>query len=101
NTLNDIKIWWQICYLPTLDKFQEQDAEFLKLAAELLPSGKLTNNSWDDWVQNIIKATNRRGKALFMPLRLALTGITYGPELKYLLPLIGGEEVRARLLRYQ
>lgn len=101
NILNDIKIWWQICYLPTLDKFQEQDAEFLKLAAELLPSGKLTDNSWDDWVQNIIKATNRRGKALFMPLRLALTGITYGPELKYLLPLIGGEEVRARLLRYQ
>jgi glutamyl-tRNA synthetase len=40
-------------------------------------------------------ATGAKGKALFRPLRLALTGREHGPELKALLPLIG----RARALQ--
>ncbi|KJV54662.1 glutamate--tRNA ligase [Orientia chuto str. Dubai] len=99
NTLNDIKIWWQICHSPRFTEIQEQDKDFLTIAAKLLPSGKFTINSCDDWIQNIIKATNRSGKALFMPLRLALTGIKHGPELRDLLPLIGEKEVKTRLLR--
>jgi glutamyl-tRNA synthetase len=43
------------------------------------------------------QATGRKGKALFMPLRLALTGLTHGPELKNLLPLIGRDRAKARL----
>ncbi len=34
-------------------------------------------------------ATGRRGRALFLPLRLALTGEEHGPDLRALLPLIG------------
>jgi glutamyl-tRNA synthetase len=43
------------------------------------------------------EATGRKGKELFMPLRLALTGLEHGPELKLLLPLIGEEKARLRL----
>ena len=32
-----------------------------------------------------------------MPLRLALTGLDHGPELKALLPLIGPAQAKARL----
>jgi glutamyl-tRNA synthetase len=32
---------------------------------------------------------NLKGKALFMPIRVALTGLTYGPELNKLFPLLG------------
>ncbi|MEI6161529.1 MAG: hypothetical protein WCP77_16970, partial [Roseococcus sp.] len=42
-------------------------------------------------------ATGRKGKALFMPLRLALTGEDHGPDLKTLLPLIGRARAEARL----
>ena len=42
-------------------------------------------------------ATGRKGKPLFMPLRLALTGLDHGPELADLLPLMGRERVLARL----
>jgi glutamyl-tRNA synthetase len=42
-------------------------------------------------------ATGAKGKALFMPLRRALTGRDHGPELAALLPLIGRERARARL----
>jgi len=42
-------------------------------------------------------ATGRKGRELFHPLRLALTGRDSGPELGLLLPLIGRERVLARL----
>jgi len=43
------------------------------------------------------RETGRKGKELFMPLRMALTGRHDGPEMKVLLPLIGAEKTRARL----
>jgi glutamyl-tRNA synthetase len=43
-------------------------------------------------------ATGAKGRALFHPLRLALTGEDSGPELKALLPLIGRERAIDRLL---
>ena len=42
-------------------------------------------------------ATGRKGKALFMPLRLALTGLEHGPDMAALLPLIGREQALLRL----
>jgi glutamyl-tRNA synthetase len=41
--------------------------------------------------------TGASGKSLFMPLRLALTAQSHGPELKYLLPLMGRDKVLSRL----
>ena len=50
------------------------------------------------WLAADIKqATGAKGKALFAPLRLALTGREQGPELKLLLPLIGRARALARL----
>ena len=43
------------------------------------------------------QTTGLKGKALFHPLRLALTGQESGPELAKLLPLIGQAKVLARL----
>jgi glutamyl-tRNA synthetase len=42
-------------------------------------------------------SSGRKGKQLFMPLRLALTGLDHGPELAALLPLIGREMAVERL----
>ncbi|MDQ8039663.1 MAG: glutamate--tRNA ligase, partial [Rickettsiella sp.] len=41
---------------------------------------------------------NIKGKALFVPLRIALTGRFDGPELEKLYKLIGSEKIRKRLL---
>ena len=41
--------------------------------------------------------TGRKGKSLFLPLRLALTGREHGPDMNALLPLIGKERAVARL----
>ncbi|HUX18379.1 MAG TPA: glutamate--tRNA ligase, partial [Acidithiobacillus sp.] len=49
------------------------------------------------WTKALQQASGQRGKALFMPLRAALTGLTHGPELAALLPLIGEERALTRL----
>ncbi len=52
---------------------------------------------WADWTAALKAATGRKGRALFHPLRLALTGRDHGPEMAALLPLIGREAALARL----
>ncbi len=44
----------------------------------------------------LAERTGRKGADLYMPLRLALTGQTHGPELAPLLKLIGAETARRR-----
>ena len=48
-------------------------------------------------MSDISELTNLKGRSLFLPLRIALTGLEKGPELKVLLPLIGRQEVHRRI----
>jgi glutamyl-tRNA synthetase len=93
--LSDIKLWWDICYNFQLVNNQEQ--EYIGLAKTLLPEGDFDNQTWQKWTDSIKKSTNRAGKNLYMPIRIALTGMNCGPELSVLLPLIGRSEVVKRL----
>jgi len=45
----------------------------------------------------IQKQTGVKGKALYMPLRIALTGEEHGPELDLVAPILGTDECRRRL----
>ncbi len=74
-----------------------EDTEYLGKAKELLPDGTWDEDTWKDWTSALKEATGRKGRALFMPLRKALTGLDHGPELAGLLPLIGREETLRRL----
>jgi glutamyl-tRNA synthetase len=49
------------------------------------------------WARAVGALTARKGAALYMPLRAALTGRTHGPELAPLVALMGEERVAARL----
>ncbi|MCA8887501.1 MAG: glutamate--tRNA ligase [Parvularculaceae bacterium] len=74
-----------------------EGAEFCAAAAALAPDGPLNDQSWDAFVGAVKTATGAKGKALFHPLRLALTGREKGPEMAAIFPLIGAEKARARL----
>ena len=67
-----------------------------RLAAELVPDA-LGPDSWTAFTNAVKEKTGAKGKALFMPLRLALTGRERGPEMAVIFPLIGAEKARARL----
>jgi glutamyl-tRNA synthetase len=95
NKLSDIKIWWKICKEP-IEPIIE-DKELLNMAIELFPQGDIDDSSWGIWTKLIASKSGKNGKALFMPLRCALTAMEHGPELKYLLPLIGREKALKRL----
>ena len=62
--------------------------DFLEQSVILLPPEPYNINTWDEWTNLIKHKTGLKGKNLFMPLRIALTGRDKGPELKYLLPLL-------------
>jgi glutamyl-tRNA synthetase len=74
-----------------------EDKAFIDAATGVLPEGLWDATTWKAWTEAVKAATGVKGKALFMPLRLALTGLDHGPELGALLPLIGPERARARL----
>ena len=66
-------------------------------ALSVLPDEPWSERTWPDWTQALRELSGRRGRALFLPLRLALTGEDHGPELRDLLPLIGRERAAGRL----
>ena len=74
-----------------------EDADFLKLAATCAPEVPWDQSTWGAWTTRLKQLTGRKGRALFHPLRLALTGRDAGPELAALLPLIGRAKALARL----
>ncbi len=74
-----------------------EDAGFSDKAAALLPPEPWDETTWGTWTKAVAAATGAKGRALFHPLRLALTGREHGPELKKLLPLIGRARSLARL----
>lgn len=96
-TLEDVRLWWQVTHGPVTPAFGGADRHFLMEAAALLPEGSWDEATWSAWTTKIKASTDRKGKDLFMPLRLALTGTDHGPEMKALLPLIDREKVQARL----
>ncbi|QQP91841.1 glutamate--tRNA ligase [Skermanella sp. TT6] len=93
--LADVAEWWHVAREP-IEPVVE-DAEFASAAAAHLPAEPWDDTTWSSWTGAVKSATGRKGKGLFMPLRLALTGRDHGPELKNLLPLIGRERAEARL----
>ena len=74
-----------------------ENADLCTAAAALLPPEPWDQNTWGQWAAAVKDKTGTKGRTLFHPLRLALTGLENGPELKALLPLIGRERALARL----
>jgi len=97
NFLSEIKYWIEVCYGKFRYQNKKSDMEFLTLAGELLPNDTGKPDSWQQWLDAIKIKTDRKGKELFMPIRLALSGKEHGPELKNLITLIDRNEILSRL----
>jgi len=94
-TLADARIWWAVV-AGDIEPLIE-DSKMTIAAATVLPPNPWNENTWSQWTAAVKSRTGAKGRALFHPLRLALTGRESGPELKALLPLIGRDRVLARL----
>ena len=87
--------WWAVVTGPlAAPALEAEDRAFLGVAAAALEAG---GADWQGLTAALKQQTGRKGKALFLPLRLALTGREHGPDMAALLPLIGRDVALARL----
>jgi glutamyl-tRNA synthetase len=75
---------------------RDAGADFFVIAKRVLVEATV---EFKQAVREIGQASGKKGPALFMPLRAALTGVTHGPELAPLLSLIPHSEIQRRLER--
>jgi glutamyl-tRNA synthetase len=95
--LGDVQQWVDVVSGAMVPLIADDDKEFVAAAKSLLPQAPWDTGTWKVWTEAVKAETGRKGKTLFMPLRLALTGLEHGPELAALLPLIGREQALQRL----
>ncbi|MEM9956465.1 MAG: glutamate--tRNA ligase [Pseudomonadota bacterium] len=86
--LEEASEWAQLVENGAEPVIAEEDAEFVAQAMALLPERPWDETTWKSWTDAVKSASGRKGKALFMPLRKALTGRERGPEMAALLPLL-------------
>ncbi|MFI0845467.1 glutamate--tRNA ligase [Mesorhizobium sp. IMUNJ 23232] len=98
DTVADALPWWRMLRdgPAAAPEFSDEDRDFLRAAFDLLPEEPWDGTTWKTWTRAVFQETKRKGKVLYMPLRLALTGLASGPELAELLPLLGREGTLAR-----
>lgn len=73
------------------------DRPVIEAAAKVAPGIDWTADPWHALTAAVKEATGAKGRALFLPLRRALTGRGHGPDMAELLPLIAKDEAIARL----
>ena len=96
--LADATAWWRIVQQgpETPPDLSEKDTEYVRKAFDMLPPEPWDRDTFKVWIDEVKEKTRRKGKMLFAPIRLALTGLDSGPEIADLLPLLGREGIQAR-----
>jgi len=74
-----------------------REAGFAFFDAALLSWNQHGGEGWQSWAQDVKEATGAKGRSLFLPLRVALTGTTSGPEMSHVVDFLGREGVASRL----
>lgn len=98
STVAEAADWWRVITGPiAAPEFDAETGVFLDQAAAVAATLDWTSDPWGALTGALKDATGRKGKALFLPLRQALTGMDHGPDMKALLPLIGRDEALKRL----
>ena len=88
DTLNDLSVWWDIFSKGAEPVINQADHKFVEKALSVLPPEPFDESTWSKWTEEVKQLTGRKGKQLFMPLRLALTGKERGPDMSKVLPLL-------------
>ncbi|GLS99633.1 glutamate--tRNA ligase [Sphingobium jiangsuense] len=97
-TVSQAADWWRVVTGPIAPVPTEaEDRDFLACALALAEMQVFDEAIWQKLTDALKQESGRKGKALFLPLRRALTGFDHGPDMKQLLPLIGRERAIERL----
>ena len=95
STVAEAADWWSVIHGEIAPAGEDRD--FLAQAAAVARAIDWQADPWHALIDRLKAETGRKGKALFLPLRRALTGRDHGPDMAALLPLIGRERALERL----
>jgi glutamyl-tRNA synthetase len=95
--VSDASDWWEILHGHVEQAAPPEDRDYLAAAAEAAAAIDWEEAPWASLTAGLKETSGRTGKALFHPLRRALTGRDSGPDMAALLPLIGRNESISRL----
>jgi len=98
--LTEARRWWEVAAGELTPPELPGNSAVLQAALDTLPPEPWDEATWKPWTAAITEASGAKGRDLFQPLRLSLTGEEHGPEMAKLLPLIGRERVARRLAPY-
>ena len=88
NKRDEISELWSLCVNGTAPIIDQEDLEYVRMALKILPSPPYNEESWGIWTKIVSEKTGRKGQHLFLPLRKALTGKSFGPDMGKLLPFL-------------
>ena len=96
--IREVAMWWKVVR-GHIDRpaMNADDAAYLRAAHDALENLAWSDDAWHHLTSALKNITGRKGKPLFMPLRLALTGKDHGPDMNDMLPLIGRAKALERL----
>jgi glutamyl-tRNA synthetase len=96
-TMDDFQMWKYVFSnnFECEHEFSEDDRKILSVALDLLEEHNV-----DSWIQKIKDSTNMGGKNLYMPLRMALTGLQHGPNLVDIVRELRVLETKRRINAY-
>ena len=87
-TRSEAASWWPMFKGDVAPIVADEDRDFVATAFDMLGDPPYAADTWSTWTNALKEATGRKGKQLFMPLRLAITGQQRGPEMADVMPLL-------------
>ncbi len=84
--LADLGAWWDVMDHGAVAAVDPEDDAFVTQALAMLPETPWTPATWGQWTEAVKAASGRKGRALFRPLRRAMTGREDGPDMATLMP---------------
>ncbi len=96
-TVAEAADWWQVIEGPIVAAVADEDRSFLDRAASIATGLDWAVDPWQALTGTLKAETGRTGKALFLPLRRALTARDHGPDMATMLKLIGRDRALERL----
>jgi glutamyl-tRNA synthetase len=91
NSVNEAVFWHDILFGEVVAV--KEDENFVNLMLKTLPDPL----NFDEWMKDLKQVSGKNGRELFHPVRVVLTGVENGPELRKIVELLGYNRVKSRL----
>ena len=96
NKLSEVSFWDDVFHGKIKISSEKLDDTFLKQMLDTLSNSV----DFDQWVSKLKEISGKKGRELFHPIRIALTDLENGPELKKIVQFLGRDAIKERIKKH-